>query len=946
MRRGIDGAVTGPLQGLRPTRFGLAFLGLVLLTLVGCINYGLSLGYGLTFLLGGVWIITATQASRAARGVLVQLVPPGEATAGQDVPFTLTVRGGAARGVLHLTLHGGGARVVRAQPVAAGESLVLTVPLGAAVRGPLAAQLDVAALDGLGLWTARVPGPAPVTVLVRPAPEDRAPPPPHAVVPGLNDGPLRGPGDEDFAGLRPYAPGDTPRQISWRHVARTGTLLTRETDAPLGRARRLDWADTAAAGGVEARVSRLAAWVIALRRDGLPFALHLPAEVLPPGRGPEQALDALARLDPRPVPPATVPESSAPNDPAMRLTLAALAFALAPGALRQPWWITLLIVLLLGHTAVRTRRPIPALPTWLLGVLAGLALVLLTSTYGTLLGRDAGTALLALLVTLKGAESRRRRDGQLLALLGLFMTSTNFFFSQGPLTALHAILSAALLLSAAARWVTPPPAPPEDWRDTLVRAGGWLALAAPLALILFVLYPRPDRPLWQLPVQGQATTGLSNEIQAGEYGSLARSNAVAFRADFQGAVPTPGERYWRGPVYEAYDGLTWRQVRQSGSPSVEPTGPGWRYTLTLEPGPGPWLLALDAPVTLPEGAFLSTAFQAVSFRPGAAGRHRVTLESRPARLGRLEGQARLDFDLLLPAGQSPRALALARDWRALPPPARVQAALQFLRQGGFAYTLSPPTLPQQDRVDAFLFGTRQGFCEHYASAFAFLMRAAGLPARIVGGYLGGELNPDGGYLIVRQQDAHAWTEVWLPGQGWVRVDPTAVIAPARLNANVQTALSQPLATVPPAPTLLGRLGLRLDALQNRWNALVVDYDGEQQAALLSRSGLGAVGSGPYLLVLPLLMALALLPALLLVRRAARPADPAARALHDLTVKLGLPRAPGETPSAYVQRAVARDPHLAPLLADVLGAYQAARYAPGDPAGARRTLRAAVRRVRR
>ncbi|MBZ9749644.1 transglutaminaseTgpA domain-containing protein [Deinococcus sp. HMF7604] len=947
-----------PPLALRPTGFGLAFLLVILLTLIGCVNYGLSLGYGLTFLLGGVWVMTATQALRAARGVRVSLAPPVAVTAGGLADFSVSFSGGA-EGVLALTLRGDGAQAVGAWPLSGGVSSgTLSVP--ARHRGPLSVEGALRVSDRLGLWRVALPAPDPQTVLVHPAAEQGAPPAPTRTVAGSGDGAQRTRGDEEFAGLRPYAPGDSPRQVSWRHVARTGTLLTRETDAPQGRARLLDWADTA--GDPEARLSRLSAWVTELTAAGLPFALHLPGARLPVDSGEAHALAARRTLAlhapfPQAVTPPRRPGLALTAAPARSLSLAqalalrgtllALAVTLAPTALRAPVWLTALVAALLAHAAWRTRptrpgtQPLAPLPTWLLGLLAVAGGAALNAVYGTLLGRDAGTAFLALLVALKTAESRDVRDGRLLILLGLFTTSTHYFFSQGPLTALHTLLCAALLLAAAPGWTA---AGLTLTRAALRRAGGLLALAAPLAAALFVLFPRPEAPLWQLPVQGQATTGLSSEIRAGEFSNLAQSDAVAFRADFQGEPPASSARYWRGPVYEAYDGETWRQVRGGGSPaSVEPTGPAQAYTLTLEPSGTPWLLALDVPSRVPDGASITGAFQAVTFRPVTT-RRRVELESRPARLGRQEDANRLAFNQLLPSGQSPRARALAQTWQGLAPAARVDAALNFLRRGGFTYTLSPPTLPAQDRVDAFLFGTRTGFCEHYASAFAFLMRASGLSARVVGGYQGGESNGD--YLIIRQRDAHAWTEVWLPGQGWVRVDPTAAIAPARLSAGVQTALTQPLATAALPPGPLAQLRLRLDTLQNRWNDLVVDYDGERQSDLLTRAGLGGVGQPAYLILLPVVVALTLLPALLVLRRRGRPADPAAGALHDLSARLRLPRAPGETAADYTARVSQARPDLAEPLGRVLLAYHAARYAPGDPAGALRDLKAAVRQVRR
>lgn len=939
---------------IRPTRFGVAFLGLILLTLIGCVNYGLSLGYGLTFLLGGVWVMTASLATRAARTVQVTLIAPSQATAGQNATFTLSAQNSGPDALLGVAVESNqGQTRWDVMRVPAGQGGTLALPLAARVRGPLQlTQVRVYALDGLGLWRAMLPSaavlaPDVVGVTVFPAPERPAPPAPERTAPGTAEGQGRTKGDEEFAGLRPFASGDSPRQVSWRHYARTGTLLTRETDSALGTARLLDWADTAAAGDTELRLSRLAAWVQELRQLGAPFALHLPEKTVPVGQGEghiRTALTALALHAPLPAPASTRKAVAVVLDTgAMRFTLLALAFTLLPSALRQPAWLSVLIALLLGHSVARTLRPLGSLPIWLLGLTVGLAGVMLNSEYGTLLGRDAGTALLALLLSLKAAESRSKRDGHLLVALGLFMTSTHFFHSQGPIAALHTLLSAAVLLGAAARWAAPGQEAEAPAR-TLRRVAGLLALSVPVALLLFVLFPRPDRPLWQLPLGGQATTGLASEIRAGEYGALAQSSAVAFRADFQGEVPPPEQRYWRGPVYELFDGESWQQVRLNGrSPSIEPGGPTWTYTLTLEPSDTPWLLALDVPSSVPQGAFTTTAFQAVSMRISAS-RRRVALQSQSARLGRVEDEGRLRYDLSLPTGQNPRALALAQSWMGLPPGERVRSALNYLGSGGFTYTLSPPRLPVQGRIDAFLFGTKQGFCEHYASAFAVLMRAAGVPARIVGGYLGGEQNPDGGYLIVRQQDAHAWTEVWLAGQGWVRVDPTAVIAPARINAGLQTALTTPDSTAAPAPSLLQRLRLRVDAVQTRWNDLVVAYDGQQQQQLLERVGLGGVGSAPYLLLMPALLLLTLLPAFFLLRQRAAPPDPAARALHDLSLRLKLPLLPGETASAYAERARAQYPTLGPALEDVVRAYHAARYAPHHP-DSLKTLQSALRNIR-
>lgn len=981
-----------PGPRLRPTRLGVAFLGLVMLTLVGCINYGLSLGYGLTFLLGGLWVVTAAQVVRAIRLLSVTVLPPASAVAGQPVTFTAQVQQLGPAGNVRVEaqpVQVAGLAPVRASGVVRpGDltSLSLTVP--SPQRGPLRLTgVRLVAVDVLGLWHASLPAEETAEVSVSPAPEVGAPPAPATTLSGAGETGRRRPGQEEFAGVRGYQPGDSPRLISWKHVARTGNLLTREFDAPAGQALALDWADTTPAGDTEARLSRLAAWVAQARDQGQAFSLNLPGRVLSVGGGEGQvraALTALAQVAPLPAPPEQKVQTGfldrpawlqggrpAPGAPrqgvslpsgAAQFSLLALGFALIPGLVQWPVWIGALLLGLLGYSALqlvtppsltRPGRSLPALSPVLLLALALGAGLGLKATYGTLLGQQAGTAILAALLCLKAAETRTIRDAKLLSLLGLFLLITHFFHSQGPLTALHAVLAAWLLLAAGARWVNP-----DTWAGGLLERAPWrhagrlLLLAAPLAALLFMFFPRPDGPLWRLPLQ-QNQTGLSDEIAAGEFSNLAQSRAVAFRADFQGGtLPPPEQRYWRGPIYENYDGLKWTQAMNAGfifarpSLEVEKNSAAYRYTLTLEPNGKPWLLALDTPTMLPQGALLTTGFQAATFRP-ATRRSRYEFQSQAARLGRAEDTRRLQLDLYVPAGQNPRATALATSWRSLPPGERVAEAAQFLGQGGFAYTLNPPTLPQQNRIDAFLFGTKRGFCEHYASAFAFLMRAAGVPARVVGGYQGGEVNPSGGYLIVRQQDAHAWTEVWLQGQGWVRVDPTALIAPARISTNLGTALTQPRATAALARTPLAALALRLDAFQNNWNNWVAGYNGEQQRSILSRLGIGGIGSAPYMLALGAVVGLLLLPILALVRRAARPRDPALAALHDLSEKLRLPRAPGETASDYAARAAGQYPTLRQPLLDIAALFNQLRYGPDqESAEKQRELSRSIRQLKR
>ncbi|WP_135227851.1 transglutaminaseTgpA domain-containing protein [Deinococcus fonticola] len=957
---------------LRPTRLGTAFFGLVLLTLIGCINYSLSLGYGLTFLLGGVWIITAAQALRAVRLLGVTVLPPAQAAVGEKLAFTVQVQqlgpAGNVRVLARPTQGGVAGKPLQGSGVARPDELLhLSLPVPAPVRGPLhLTGVQVAAVDTLGLWHASLPAPDSEAVLVTPRAEANAPTPRTLKVTGTGDAVQRTRGHDEFAGVRAYQPGDSPRLISWKHVARTGTLLTREFDAPAGEGLNLDWNETAGAGTVESRVSRLAAWVAHAQQQKLPFSMNLPAFTLNTGQGEGQvraALNALAQVRPLPQPSRDQEEEArrpfAPRQPdvlpagALRFSFLALAFSLLPGLPQWPAWVWALLAGVLGYAALQVdpRRRLPHVPPLALLLSALLAGAGLNASFGTLLGQQAGTALLAVLLALKAAETRTYRDAKLLSLLGLFLLITHFFHSQGPVTAVQVVVASALLLSAAARWVNPATWAGPVWQGQAWRqVGRLMLLATPVAALLFSFFPRPDGPLWRLPLQ-QNRTGLSDEINAGEYSNLAKDNSVAFRADFGGgAVPPSAERYWRGPVYEEYDGVKWTQALRASftfaPPSIETTrNAAYRYALTLEPSGKPWLLALESVTQVPPNSLITTGFQAATFRP-AAQRTRYELQSQVARTGRREDPRRLELNLFLPAGQNPRATALAAPWRSLPPAERVRRASEYLARGGFTYTLDPPTLPQDNRIDAFLFGSRTGFCEHYASAFAFLMRSAGVPARVVGGYQGGELNPAGDYLIVRQQDAHAWTEVWLAGQGWVRVDPTALIAPARVNTNLGTALSQPNATTARPRSTWQQLALRFDAFQNNWNNWVAGYDGEQQRTLLSRLGVSGVGSAPYMLALLVGVLLVLLPIFALVRRSARPGDPAQAALFDLSEKLKLPRQPGETASAYAQRAAQQYPALEKTLREIAERFNLLRYGPAAPPERLKELRHLIRQLRR
>jgi transglutaminase-like putative cysteine protease len=320
-----------------------------------------------------------------------------------------------------------------------------------------------------------------------------------------------------------------------------------------------------------------------------------------------------------------------------------------------------------------------------------------------------------------------------------------------------------------------------------------LLQAAPIAAVLFVLFPRISGPLWGLPEDAHTgRTGLSDTMAPGQISKLAQDDEVAFRVQFADRVPEPDRLYWRGPTLGHFDGRTWRPVRRelADPPAPTVTAPNdtrvLRYRTTLEPHSRRWLFALDLPAELVRAPDL-----AVSIAPDFT---MVSVDPIVARL-RYDGAARLDAAIglnetrlslqdwiQLPPGQARRTLEMAARWRTEEQDEGklVERALAMFRDNAFRYTLDPPLLAD-DPVDQFLFETRAGFCEHYSSAFVVLMRALDIPARVVTGYQGAEANPGDDYWIVRQADAHAWAEVWLPGRGWVRVDPTAAVAPERIE---------------------------------------------------------------------------------------------------------------------------------------------------------------------
>lgn len=633
--------------------------------------------------------------------------------------------------------------------------------------------------------------------------------------------------------------------------------------------------------------------------------------------------------------------------------LLSLTLAAAPHLERLPLWVGPLC-LALGLWRVAIAQRASGMPNkWLLITLAMAAAAGVLSHYHTLLGRDAGVALLVLMVAFKLMEMKALRDTMILLFLGYFLVITNFLYTQTIPTALYLLL--VVLVTTATMIAYSDPNQELATRHRLRLAGIMLAQAIPLMLVLFVFFPRVG-PLWGLPKDAfSGMTGLSDTMSPGAISQLIGSDEIAFRVSFDGPLPKKPQRYWRGPVLWDFDGHTWstRGKAPMVPIKVRQLGPLLHYTVTLEPHDRHWLFALDLPATLPPNSSAGSDLQ-LRFNIPIRQRLRYALSSYPEyRFGEELDDEQWERALYLPAKSNPRTRKLADEWRTTlrNPQAVVRQALTMFREEAFFYTLNPPLLGEQS-VDDFLFGTRRGFCEHYAGAFVFLMRAAGIPARVVTGYQGGELNPLGGYMIVRQSDAHAWTEVWLDKEGWVRIDPTGAVSPSRIESGIRTAL--PGAELPPALARLDAEWLRQmrmswDLFNNNWNQWVLGYNQERQSRFLSRfhAGLESWRGMAAALVGGIATLLLGIAAGMLWRRPHRSDDAALAAYESFCARLarrGIVRLSQEGPVDFAARASRLRPDLGAQIAHITSLYVSLRYSSHRGTGLSK-LRRAVRRFR-
>lgn len=639
--------------------------------------------------------------------------------------------------------------------------------------------------------------------------------------------------------------------------------------------------------------------------------------------------------------------------------LAVLAIVLAPHAQRLPLWEILLVIAIGLWRLLATLRQWRAMPRWVRFALTIGAFLAVYAQFGNFAGQTAGVALLVVMASLKLTELNTRRDVMVMVQLMYFILITHFLFSQEIWTVAYLLACAMLITSLLVEANHPDAALP--LRASL-RLGGRLVLhALPLMVVLFLLFPRIPGPLWGLPTDaGASQTGLADDMAPGEIQSLIESDAVALRVRFNGPVPPPEEMYWRGPVLAHFDGRRWKAgVRPAGGGATAELGtPAYSYEITLEPQRRPWLLALDLPsrIGLPPDATLSTDYQLVA-NADVKERRLYQLTSHPHyRLQTELPEAQRKVFLQLPLGLNPRTRALAQQWRAqgLDDAAIIQAALAMFRGKDFYYTLHPPVLGR-DGIDEFLFVTHRGFCEHYSSSFTVLMRAAGIPARVVTGYQGGAKNTFGDYYLVRQSDAHAWSEVWLAGQGWTRVDPTAAVSPQRIEKGIGAALEGtddiPAYLDPSRRSyqLRALLEARWDWANAEWNRWVLGYGPDLQTEVLGRLGLMDWSD----MILALTVAISVILGLLglgLMRQflPQRQEDAVLEQWLKLRKRLaraGFVQQAGEGPQDFTGRVAEGRPDLAAGVQAICALYLRLRYLDAPDAAAQRELARAVAALR-
>lgn len=634
-------------------------------------------------------------------------------------------------------------------------------------------------------------------------------------------------------------------------------------------------------------------------------------------------------------------------------TLGALFVSFAPHAPYIPYWISAAFIgCAVWRYIIEKRRGVLP-PAWIRGSLALACFLGVLVTYGSISGVGPGSALLAVMAALKLLETRKRRDQFVLLFLSIFLVMSSLLREQFLWSLPYLAISLLVIMTA---WLRMSAGETQTARQSFVTGGRLLLYAAPLAIVMWVFFPRIATPFWSVPIDtSRASTGLSDTMSPGDISELSQSNEVVFRVSFDNVVPAPRDRYWRGLVMTRFNGRTWSGrepgIGRTARDQIETTGQPIGYEITLEPTQQQWVLALDMPMSWSlSRTFMGPQQQLSRSTPID---QRISYTAKSFTDYRVQTQLSNTYQRWyseLPEGSNPRTAELARTMRSEAGSDRdfVDAVLQKLNQEEFYYTLEPPPLGSNP-VDRFLFDSRRGFCEHYASAFSVMMRSVGIPTRIVLGYHGGELNPMGGHLIVRQSDAHAWTEIWIEDLGWYRIDPTAAVAPERIEMSASDAAFEGIGAAWgfSAPSrLLHQITLTIDALDAKWNEWILGYGPENQNSFMQWLGMNEPSWRNMMLALVgLVVGIIMIISVLLMMRYRPPAKDEAAVLYKRFVrKSGLEPHTGETARIFALRVQESGQLPAPAIRTITDAYMDARYGDGSDAAFDR-LRQAVGTMR-
>ena len=634
--------------------------------------------------------------------------------------------------------------------------------------------------------------------------------------------------------------------------------------------------------------------------------------------------------------------------------LGSVALITLPHAAHIPVPLFAFFTLLLAWRAIGIWRD-ELLPGRLLVFLLTLVgIALLVSQQHGVFGRDAGTGLFTVALGLKLLEIRGGRDVFVIICLAFIVAATQFLYEQSILMAVYILLVSAVLLATLVMLVSRQSRP----RAALATAAMIIFQALPLAVIIFVLFPRIEAPRWRwLEADNKALSGLTNTLEPGSINGLSLSDELVFRARFDGELPPPEQRYWRGPVYSHTDGVRWTASGHSDLPSpvMQFSGPAHRYTLLMEPQKERWIFAMEMAADFDGPVFRNSLNQLLTRKnPGERAEYKLT--SYPEYTIRELGKGEYADNLQLPAKPSPQLLELVERLRGFDgkPELFIANLLRHFHDQAFFYTLTPPLMPDHP-IETFLFDTRSGFCAHYATAFVYLLRVAKIPSRVVGGYQGGEFNRIGGFLEIRQADAHAWAEAWLEDQGWVRFDPTAAVAPERIQRGVNVDLQiasgavnfAPLDVDASALSWLKRGRLLWQSVDYSWQRWVINYNNQNQARFLQNLGIEGIAAIAQWLAGGVGFVTAVLAWWVLRNRSGR-VDPALRYYRRFCAKLakaGIHVEPGEGACDFAERGKRLRPDLSAQIDSITTLFVRLCYQADAKAGDLTDLKQAVGKLK-